>query len=257
MIDRGPEILGSSNFYTGLWGPPQRPHCFLPVNQWWSVVNQCTYGTVNIECPTFLPITPARDLPAAMRNEGFREDVFVEHQLGIAAYFLFRFGPTQRNRQALAGEVASQRRWPGVKALPSPVTRLMGHLQARFCSPRPHDAAVSGYAFSMSNDNEPRSVTAEDVEIAERRAAEARERAAHAGLSAARSFERSAHFHEEVAQVQEVMLEHPIPAPEVNEASSARHRRAAAEDRDMAKRKRDESLADLESAPTPEGDADT
>jgi len=43
-------------------------------------------------------------------------------------------------------------------------------------------------------------VTAEHVELAERRAAEAREGAAHAGLSAARSFEESARLHEQVAQ---------------------------------------------------------
>jgi hypothetical protein len=39
-------------------------------------------------------------------------------------------------------------------------------------------------------------ITAEDVELAERRASEARERAAHAGLSAARSIAESARYHE-------------------------------------------------------------
>ncbi len=40
------------------------------------------------------------------------------------------------------------------------------------------------------------SVTAEAVELSELRAGEARERAAHAGLSAARSFEESARLHD-------------------------------------------------------------
>ena len=42
-------------------------------------------------------------------------------------------------------------------------------------------------------------VTAEDVELAERRVTAARERAAQAGLSAARSIEESARQHERIA----------------------------------------------------------
>lgn len=89
----------------------------------------------------------------------------------------------------------------------------------------------------------------DEVHEAERRAAEARERAAQAGLSAAESFERSAKRHDEVAEVQQDGIRRGIPAPEVNEKSSARHRKAAEEDRHLAQRKRDESAEDLSPDP--------
>ncbi|MCV7283555.1 hypothetical protein H7J88_28355 [Mycolicibacterium flavescens] len=84
-----------------------------------------------------------------------------------------------------------------------------------------------------------------DVQAAEERAREARDRAARAGLSAAESFERSARLHEELAGLQQDTASRGIPAPEVNLESSARHREAAQEDRTLAHRKREESEADL------------
>ena len=80
--------------------------------------------------------------------------------------------------------------------------------------------------------------TAEDAELAERRAAAARERAAHAGLSAARSFEESALKHEEVARVQDAAVQQGVSHVGV-------HREFAAEDRKLAELKRKESEADL------------
>ena len=88
-------------------------------------------------------------------------------------------------------------------------------------------------------------VTAEDVDRAESRAAEARERAALAGLSAARSFEESALQHERVAKVQDVTVAQGASHSEVHRESASRHRQAAAEDRKLAQQKRKESEADL------------
>jgi hypothetical protein len=90
-----------------------------------------------------------------------------------------------------------------------------------------------------------RSFTAEDVELAERRAAQARERAAHAGLSAARSVEESARHHERVAKVQDVTVEQGASEVGVHQASARKHRQAAADDHKMAAQKRRESEADL------------
>lgn len=99
----------------------------------------------------------------------------------------------------------------------------------------------------MNTENQPReeAVTAMDVERAERRAAAARERAAHAGLSAARSFEESALKHEEVARVQDWAVERGVSHVGVHRESAAKHRAAAAEDRKLADLKRKESEADL------------
>ncbi|SEH57955.1 hypothetical protein SAMN04489835_1659 [Mycolicibacterium rutilum] len=88
-------------------------------------------------------------------------------------------------------------------------------------------------------------VTEVAVVEAQRRAREAREQAAHAGLSAAKSIERSARRHEEVAELQEQTAAKGIPAPEVNHASAARHRNAAQDDYTLARKKRAESEADL------------
>lgn len=87
--------------------------------------------------------------------------------------------------------------------------------------------------------------TAADVELTERRAAEARERAAHAGLSAARSFEESARRHEQLAQVQDRTVELGLSHTDQHRESASRHRAAAAEDHKLAKLKRKESEADL------------
>ena len=99
----------------------------------------------------------------------------------------------------------------------------------------------------MATGQEPveHSITGEDVDRAERRAAEARERAALAGLSAARSFEESARHHERVAKVQDVTVAQGASHPEVHRKSAIRHRQAAAEDRKLAQQKRKESEADL------------
>ncbi|KUI22950.1 hypothetical protein AU193_10045 [Mycobacterium sp. GA-1285] len=105
----------------------------------------------------------------------------------------------------------------------------------------------------MATDREPpqQSHALDEVHEAERRAARARERAAHVGLSAAKSFERSAKRHDELADTQQDSIRRGMPAPEVNEESSARHREAADEDRHLAQRKRDQSEAGL--SPSPEG----
>jgi hypothetical protein len=87
--------------------------------------------------------------------------------------------------------------------------------------------------------------TADDVDLAERRAAAARERAAHAGLSAARSIEESARHHEHIAKVQDVTVAQGVSHPNVHRESALRHRQAAADDRKLAEEKRRESEADL------------
>jgi hypothetical protein len=88
-------------------------------------------------------------------------------------------------------------------------------------------------------------VTAEDVDFAERRAPEARERAARSGLSAARSIEESARQHERVANVQDVTVEQGLSDPDVHRQSAIRHRRAAADDRRVAEQMRKEFEAEL------------
>lgn len=92
-----------------------------------------------------------------------------------------------------------------------------------------------------------RAVTAQDVERAERRAAAARERAARAGLSAARSFEQSALQHERVARTQDWTVAQGVPHTDVHRRSAIKHRQAAEEDRRLAELKRKESEADLAS----------
>lgn len=87
--------------------------------------------------------------------------------------------------------------------------------------------------------------TAEDVELAERRAAMARVRAARAGLSAATSLEESAVQHERVAKIQDANVERGVSHPDVHRRSAIVHRQAAAEDRKLAELKRKESEADL------------
>lgn len=99
----------------------------------------------------------------------------------------------------------------------------------------------------MATGQEPleQAITAADVDQAENRAAEARERAALAGLSAARSFEESARQHEQVAMVQDVTADQGSSHPEAHRRSAFRHRQAAADDRNLAQRKRKECEADL------------
>jgi hypothetical protein len=104
-----------------------------------------------------------------------------------------------------------------------------------------------GDAMSTSHEPAPavdKLVTAEIVE-AERRASEARERAAHAGLSAARSFEESAIQHERVAEIQDRGVEQGVSDVGVHQRSAAVHRQAAADDRYLARLKRTESEACL------------
>ncbi len=88
-------------------------------------------------------------------------------------------------------------------------------------------------------------VTVEDVDLAERRAGQARERAAHAGLSAAQSFEESARSHQRLAEVQDVTVAQGVSNTGVHRNSAQRHRQAAADDRKLAEEKRTESEADL------------
>lgn len=88
-------------------------------------------------------------------------------------------------------------------------------------------------------------VTPEDVQLTERRAAQARDRAAHAGLSAARSFEESAIQHERVARLEDQTVERGVSETGVHREFAMRHRQAAADDRGLAERKRKESEADL------------
>lgn len=88
-------------------------------------------------------------------------------------------------------------------------------------------------------------VTEKDLERAERRVAAARERAAHAGLSAARSFEESALHHERVARIQDRTIAQGASHDELHRESAAKHREAAVDDRRLAELKRKESEADL------------
>ncbi|OBB99244.1 hypothetical protein A5782_22270 [Mycobacterium sp. 852002-40037_SCH5390672] len=101
---------------------------------------------------------------------------------------------------------------------------------------------ATGHEASARGEN---AITAEDVELAEHRAAMARERAARAGLYAAASFEKSAVQHERVAQIQEWTVEQGVPHPDEHRRSAIIHRQAAAEDRKLAELKRKESEADL------------
>lgn len=108
----------------------------------------------------------------------------------------------------------------------------------------------------MSTANPPsppgeRAVTAEDVELAERRAAAARENAARAGLSAAQSLEKSAVQHDRVAKIHDLAIEQGAPHTDVHRRSAIAHRQAAAEDRKLAGLKRQESGADLASGTGP------
>ena len=88
-------------------------------------------------------------------------------------------------------------------------------------------------------------VTAADLTDAERRVREARERAAHAGLAAAQSFEESARLHQEFADAQDRTAELGAAQRAVHHESAIRHRNAADEDRALANQKRRESEADL------------
>ncbi len=88
-------------------------------------------------------------------------------------------------------------------------------------------------------------VTQEDVDLAERRAAQARERAAHAGLSAAQSIAASAQSHQRLADVQDVTAAQGVLDADAHRESAIRHHQAAAEDRELAEQKRTESEADL------------
>jgi len=100
----------------------------------------------------------------------------------------------------------------------------------------------------IGNESSPRgekAVTVEDVERAERRVADARERAAHAGLAAAHSFEQSAVHHERVAEIQDLSVQQGVSHTEVHRRSAIVHRQAAADDRKLAELKRKESEADL------------
>lgn len=76
-----------------------------------------------------------------------------------------------------------------------------------------------------------------DVERAESRVARARERAAHTALSAAESLDRSAQCHDAVADIEE--SEGPQSCS--LRRSASKHRAFAAEDRDMAQKKRQEA----------------
>lgn len=87
--------------------------------------------------------------------------------------------------------------------------------------------------------------SAQDVEIAERRVATARVRAARAGLSAAHSLEESAAHHERIAKVQDSCVEQGVSHTDIHRRSASVHREAAAEDRRLAERKRRESEANL------------
>ncbi len=87
--------------------------------------------------------------------------------------------------------------------------------------------------------------TAEDVNLAERRAARARERAAHAGLSSAESIAASAQCHQRLAQVQDETVAQGVLDADTHRESAIRHRQAAADDRELAEAKRKESEADL------------
>ncbi|MGO9254608.1 MAG: hypothetical protein ACLP5J_25445 [Mycobacterium sp.] len=101
---------------------------------------------------------------------------------------------------------------------------------------------VSGHQAQLPGGE---AVTAEVVKRAERRAAEGRERAARAGLLAARSFEESALQHERVAVVQDRSVRQGVLDVDKHRESATLHRKAAAVDRKLAELKRKESEADL------------
>ncbi|BBY38410.1 hypothetical protein MMAN_25440 [Mycobacterium mantenii] len=86
-----------------------------------------------------------------------------------------------------------------------------------------------------------KAVTAEEIELAERRAAVARERAVCAGLSAAQSFEDSAIQHERVAKLQDRAVERGVLDVDRHRRSAVFHRKAAEDDRKLAELKRKES----------------
>jgi hypothetical protein len=88
-------------------------------------------------------------------------------------------------------------------------------------------------------------INTDDVEEAERRVAAARQRAAHSGLSAADSLERSARLQERVARVEQQTVAQNVSHRDVHERSVRVHYEAAKADRTMAARKRKESQADL------------
>ncbi len=83
------------------------------------------------------------------------------------------------------------------------------------------------------------------IELAERRAAEARDRAARAGLLAACSFEESALRHESVAKAQDRSVQQRVSDVDKHRESGIVHREFAAEDRKLADLKRKETEADL------------
>ncbi len=106
----------------------------------------------------------------------------------------------------------------------------------------------------MPTGNEPpsrgeKAITAQDVELAEHRAAAARERAARAGLSAAHSLEESALQHERMAEIQDQTVQQGVSHTEMHRTYALQHRQAAEDDRKLAELKRKESEADLASAP--------
>lgn len=89
------------------------------------------------------------------------------------------------------------------------------------------------------------SATAEDVEVAERRAEEARQGAAQAALSAARSFEETARLQEEVAQIEDQTIQQGLGQSDRLQVSAQRHRHDADEDRALAQQKRREAEGGL------------
>ncbi|UXA05539.1 hypothetical protein KXD96_21830 [Mycobacterium sp. SMC-2] len=99
--------------------------------------------------------------------------------------------------------------------------------------------------MAIENQSPGHAFTTKDAELAERRAAEARERAAQAGLSAARSIERSALQHERVARVQDRTIEQGASHEDLHREWAAKHRDAAVDDHKLAELKRKESEADL------------
>ncbi|BBX62741.1 hypothetical protein MSAS_19150 [Mycobacterium saskatchewanense] len=86
---------------------------------------------------------------------------------------------------------------------------------------------------------------ADEIERAERGSRHARERAAMAGISTARSFDESARRHEELARVQDETVRQGVSHFEMHRESAVLHRKAAAEDRHLAELKRNESEPDL------------
>ena len=93
-------------------------------------------------------------------------------------------------------------------------------------------------------ENDPAS-TVREAAIARRKAEEAHERARHAALLAAKSFEDSAGVHERVAQVlEQAAAESGTPDASKHRRAAARHHQAAAEDRQMARLKREQADAE-------------